>query len=215
MPQIYILGVGHNTPVTIELAEACGYTVAGLYHYDNSRTGETDHDYPIIGSFDDLYKQDLTGKNFALSMGNNTTRRQVFEQLKRHNANLPVLVHPSAVVSKFATLDEGVQICVGSIVMADVKIGQNTIISENATIIHSSEIGSHSFVAPNACVGAYTIMEENVFIGLNATIISGKVPTIGTNAIIGAGSVVTKSVEDNAVVCGNPAKIVRMPVGGG
>lgn len=45
---IYLLGVGHATPLFIELAEACGYHVAGLYHYNEERTGETDHGFPIL-----------------------------------------------------------------------------------------------------------------------------------------------------------------------
>lgn len=34
---IYILGVGHNTGVYIDLAQSCGYNVKGLYHYNNER----------------------------------------------------------------------------------------------------------------------------------------------------------------------------------
>lgn len=44
---IYLLGVGHATPLFIELAAACGYHVAGLYHYNEERTGEKDHDCPF------------------------------------------------------------------------------------------------------------------------------------------------------------------------
>ena len=42
---IYVLGIGHNTPVFVDLAEACGYTIAGLYHYNDDRTGQVDHDF--------------------------------------------------------------------------------------------------------------------------------------------------------------------------
>jgi len=47
---------------------------------------------------------------------------------------------------------------------------------------------------------------DNTFIGNNATILPGV--TIGRNCIVGAESVVTKSVPDNTVVAGNPAKFV-------
>ena len=50
--KIFILGVGHNTPVFINLAYDCGYDVVGLYHYNDERTGEIDHGVKIIGSFD-------------------------------------------------------------------------------------------------------------------------------------------------------------------
>lgn len=52
-----------------------------------------------------------------------------------------------------------------------------------------------------------TFVKKGASIGSNATIICGI--TIGENALIGAGSVVTKNVPDNAVVAGNPAKVIK------
>lgn len=51
-----------------------------------------------------------------------------------------------------------------------------------------------------------TYIGDNVFIGMNAIILMGT--KIGNNCIIGAGSVVTGTFEDNLVIAGNPAKIV-------
>lgn len=48
---------------------------------------------------------------------------------------------------------------------------------------------------------------DNVYIGNNAIILPGV--KIGSNAIVGAGSVVTKEVSDNSVVAGNPAKFIK------
>ena len=45
--EIYVLGIGHNTPVYLYLVESCGYTIKGLYHYNDERVGELDHGYPI------------------------------------------------------------------------------------------------------------------------------------------------------------------------
>lgn len=56
-------------------------------------------------------------------------------------------------------------------------------------------------------VGDVTIC-DNVWIGGRVTILKGI--TVGKNAIIGAGSVVTKDIPENAIVAGNPAKIVKM-----
>ncbi|MBD3343466.1 MAG: N-acetyltransferase [Chitinivibrionales bacterium] len=52
-----------------------------------------------------------------------------------------------------------------------------------------------------------TTIQRRASIGSNATIICGV--TIGENAIVGAGSVVTKDVPANTVVAGNPAKVLR------
>lgn len=53
----------------------------------------------------------------------------------------------------------------------------------------------------------YTVVKKGASIGSGATILS-KV-TIGENAIVGAGSVVTKDVPANTIVAGNPAKVLR------
>ncbi len=52
-----------------------------------------------------------------------------------------------------------------------------------------------------------TIIKNNVFIGVNSIILPGA--QIGNNVIIGAGSVVSGNIEDNVVVAGNPAKVIR------
>ena len=77
MKKIYILGVGGSTPVFMDLALSCGYKVAGLYHYNDDRTGESVHGYPIIGSFDDLFKSDIRRKLFLLSQGNMKIRKEI------------------------------------------------------------------------------------------------------------------------------------------
>lgn len=52
-----------------------------------------------------------------------------------------------------------------------------------------------------------TLVGKNASIGSNVTILPGL--TIGRNAIVGAGSVVTKDVPQNTVVVGNPARVLR------
>ncbi len=60
---------------------------------------------------------------------------------------------------------------------------------------------------------APVIIRDNVWIGMNAVILKGVV--IGENSVVAAGSVVTKSVEPNVVVAGNPAVVVKeLPASG-
>ena len=51
------------------------------------------------------------------------------------------------------------------------------------------------------------IVEEDVWIGMNVTLLPGV--TIGRGAIIGAASVVTKSIPPYAIAVGNPAKVIK------
>lgn len=207
MKTIFILGVGHNTPVIIELAELNGYTVSGLYHYEIGREGEEVCGVKIIGTYDELFeKENLIGVNFALSMGNNAIRVSLANRLREKRAMLPILIHPAASVSKYATIEEGVIIQSNATIQPDVIIKKDTVISFNVGITHNTIIDEGCYIAGNSIIGAYTHICEKAFVGMGVTIVSGRVPQIGKEAIIGAGSVVLNSVEDFQTVIGNPAR---------
>ena len=208
--EIYILGVGHNTIVYIDLVESCGYKVAGLYHYNDERVGEKIHGYQIIDSNTNLFKEEtLVGKDFAISVGNNKIRAALAEQIRAKGGNVPTLIHPTAVVSKFATIEDGVVIHANSVVQADVKIGQDTVVSYNVSVTHTSEIGKACYLAFGSTVGAYVNIQDDVFVGQAAAIVSGKVEYVGDSSIIGAGSVVIANIESSSIVAGNPARLIK------
>lgn len=205
---IYILGVGHNTIVYIDLVETCGYRVAGLYHYTPGKEGEDYFGHTIIGHNDELFRQDLTGKRFAISVGDNRIRAEIYRRIRVAGGEIPLLVHPSAVVSKYARIGSGTVVHANSVVSPDVTIGENCVISSNDMVAHGSRMGNHCFIASNAVLGAYVVMDDYAFIGSGATVLSGKVAYIGSGALVGAGAVVTKNVEPGVRVAGNPARVL-------
>ena len=86
-----------------------------------------------------------------------------------------------------------------------ITIGDNTLIGHNTTIITLNHDLSPNFranITPKPVV-----IGQKVWIGSDCTILPGV--EIGDGAIIGAGSVVTKSVPENVVVAGNPAVIIK------
>ena len=107
-----------------------------------------------------------------------------------------VFVENDVVVGDRVTLKCGVQLWDGLRLEDDVFIGPN------ATF--TNDIFPRSKQYPEAF--GQTIVRKGASIGANATILPGI--TIGARAMVGAGAVVTRSVPPNAVVVGNPAKIV-------
>jgi sugar O-acyltransferase (sialic acid O-acetyltransferase NeuD family) len=208
--EIYILGVGRNTIVYIDLVEACGYKVAGLYHYNDERTGELIHGHKIVDSNNNLFNKDsLAGINFAISVGNNKIRTELANDIRRLGGNLPTLIHPSAIVSKYSQLAKGVVIHANSVIQADAMIEQNTIVSYNVSVTHTCRIGKNSYLAANANIGAFLEIQDNVLIGQSSVIVSGKLDYVGHDSIVGAGSVVIQNIEPYSVVAGNPAKLIK------
>lgn len=87
-------------------------------------------------------------------------------------------------------------------------IGKNAMIGPNVTIITvNHDYRAKGLKAHTSHVLLPVRIGENVWIGANALILPGI--TIGRNAIIGAGSVVTKDIGDGEVFAGNPARFIK------
>jgi len=87
----------------------------------------------------------------------------------------------------------------------NIEIGIKVVISDFAQI-HTHDHGLDPFSKPKLIP---LIIGDNVWIGTHAIILPN-VKSIGNNAVIGAGAVVTKSVKENTVVAGNPAKVIKI-----
>lgn len=107
-----------------------------------------------------------------------------------------VFVENDVVVGDRVTVKCGVQLWDGVTLENDVFVGPNATFTND--IFPRSKCYPPEF--------ARTVVREGASIGANATILPGVV--IGARAMVGAGAVVTRSVPPNAVVVGNPAKIV-------
>lgn len=83
-------------------------------------------------------------------------------------------------------------------------VSPGTVIGKNVSLRQNSTIGAKGFSGSEKS----PVIMDDVTIGPNVCII-GDI-TIGKGAIIGAGAVVVKDVPDNAIVAGNPAKIIRI-----
>ena len=119
-----------------------------------------------------------------------------------------------------AQIGEGTNIATFVEIGAYVKIGKRCKIGCGAFIPEGVTIEDEVFIAPKVCfcndlhpkaVGNWcltpTLVRRGASIGANATILPGV--TIGENARVGAGSVVTKDIPDGETWVGNPAKRIN------
>ena len=123
-------------------------------------------------------------------------------------------------------IGKGCRIAAYAEIQRGVKIGDRCKVEAFAFIPSGVTIEDEVFIGPHAvftndrvpkAVGDWetvpTLVKKGASVGANATVICGV--TIGRNALIGAGAVVTKDVPDNAVVVGCPAKVLGRRDGAG
>ncbi len=91
---------------------------------------------------------------------------------------------------------------------AKIEIGDNILIGDHTTIFDTDWHGIDGKPAKTAPV----IIGNHVWIGINVIILRGV--TIGDNSIVAAGSVVTKDVDKNTIIAGNPPKKVGSTITG-
>ena len=121
---------------------------------------------------------------------------------------------PHVRIGKNCVIGQNIFIGKGVKIGSNVKIENNVSLFEGVTLEDDVFCGPSSVftnvINPRSCVSRKhefkpTLVKEGATIGANATIICGN--TIGKYAFVGAGSVVTKSVPDYALVYGNPGRI--------
>ncbi|MEJ7694370.1 acetyltransferase [Daejeonella sp.] len=159
-----------------------------------------------LGSeFDNDILSQNRDSDFYLAVGNNVIRSKIYQHLSRLDINMPSLVHPCSIISKFCSIDYGSVIMPGVVINPASKIGKGVICNTSSVIEHEASIGDFVHIAPGAVLAGNVAIGKNSFIGANSVIKQGV--QIGTNVTVGAGSVIIENVPDNSLVYGNPGKL--------
>jgi acetyltransferase-like isoleucine patch superfamily enzyme len=92
-----------------------------------------------------------------------------------------------------------------------VRVGARCLFGADVTIVdtdfHPIAPQERRFKPLSASESRPVVIEDNVFIGGSSMILKGV--TIGRNSVVGAGSIVTRSIPENVIAAGNPCRVVR------
>lgn len=160
-------------------------------------------DYGVIGRIRDWIPKE--GQRYAMAIANPSIKEQVANMLKTRGAVFARIVHPTASISDYADVGEGLVMYPNSLISVNTKIGDFvTLLS--SSVGHDAEIGDYCTISSYCDITGGVKLEERVFLGSHAAIVPRR--RIKKDAYVAAGSVVVSNVKDNARVMGNPA--VRM-----
>lgn len=198
---MYLYGASGHAKVIIDSLKASGVPIAGLF--DDNPELKALLDYTVFGSFN---MEQLGNGELIISVGVNNIRKKITEKLPP-DINYGRVIHPSAIISEYASIDKGTVVMQGAVIQSSTKIGKHCIINTTASVDHDCVIEDFVHISPNATLCGAVSVGEGSQVGAGAVVIPGI--KIGRWSLVAAGAVVMKDVPDNVLVLGNPARVVK------
>lgn len=198
---MFLYGASGHAKVIIDSLKAMGVSVAGLF--DDNLEVKSLLDYPVYGAFDaELFGDD----SLIVSVGVNSIRKNIVDKLPV-DISYGKAIHPSAIVSEYASVDMGTVVMQGAIIQASAVVGKHCIINTGASVDHDCNIADFVHISPHATLCGDVTVGEGSWIAAATTILPGV--KIGKWCVIGAGSVVTKDIPDYSLAAGNRCKVIK------
>lgn len=201
---LIIFGAGGHALVVYELAMLLGYRPRGFIE-----------PYPASASFlgVPIYRslEDVAGSKFhiGLGVGTNFDRERVFlaTQASEKVLGFPVLIHPTAFVSKTATLSDATVVLAQANVGPHSHIGRGSILNSGCSLDHESVLGEFCSLGPLVVTGGRVKIGDRTMIGAGAAVLQGI--SVGPDTVIGASAMVNRDVPGNSVAFGIPCRVLR------
>ena len=205
--KIIIIGYSGHAYVVIDALEASGEDVFGYCQNQEKIDNHLSLNY--LGSEKNESAIALLQKNRCfIAIGNNAIRERVYIHLKENKIKVFInAVHPSAIISSRAKIQDLILIAPNVTINAFAEIGKGVICNSASIIEHECKINDFAHIAPGATLAGNVSIGKRSFIGANSVIKEGI--TIGKDVIVGAGSVVIKDIPDGQILVGNPAQPIK------
>ncbi len=202
--KLVIIGAGSLGVMTLDAALNEGnYTLDQISFIDDGKEiDEKIYGVPVIGGIDIIKNLASNELDFVIAIANNEFRKKI---VKMYDLNYVNIIHPTAVISKFAKVGKGNIILPNVSIDPETIIQSHVIINKNTSLGHNVEMKDFSQVSPGCQLGG--VVGEGTFIGLGATILPNI--KVGKHSTIGAGAVVTKDIPDYCTAVGMPAKVIK------
>lgn len=155
-----------------------------------------------------LQRQEITHCYLGAGMVKASPQRwRIIEQLVRKGLKPLTLIHPSAIISPDATIEDGCFIGARAVIQPFSAVERASIVNTGAIVEHHAHVGYNTHIAPGVVLCGNAQVGNHVMVGAGAVVIQQA--SIGDEATIGAGSVVIQDVPSRVVAVGSPALPVR------
>jgi len=216
MKNIILIGGGNQAHYTIDIIEKeQKYNIVGIVDSIHE-VGSKRFGYEILGRQEDIVeiinRYEIQGG--LITIGDNWIRHIVSNQILNSVPDFKFInaIHPSVIIGNSVKLGIGITAMAGVVFNPKSEIGNFTFFATGAQVEHDCIISDFASISAGSITGGYVKLGKYSAITLGVTVFDRV--EIGENTVVGAGSLVTKSLPDNVLAYGNPAKIIRNRIQG-
>ncbi len=200
--RLLIVGAGGHGKVVADIAMKMSLWESIAFLDDNDSLGEV-LGLKVIDKATEATKY-VRDSDLFVAIGNDTIRERTQRELESAGAELPVLIHPHAVIAQDVELGVGSVVMAGVVINSCTRIGRGCIINTGATIGHDNIIEDFVHVSPGVNTGGSVRIGTGTWIGLGSKIVNNVNITGGCT--VGAGAVVVKDITIAGTYVGVPAR---------
>ena len=202
--KIILIGAGGHAHACIDVIEQHGqYQIAGLVGMSEEMHSRY-FGYSVIATDDDLPQLAKDYQYALIAVGQIQTpdhRMRLYQQATELGLQLPVIIAPSAHVSRHTTIGSGTIVMHGAIVNAGATVSKNCIINTRALLEHDATVEDHCHISTGAIVNGDVHIGAGSFVGSGSIIKEGV--TLGERCIVGMGLSVRHNQSAHAQFLGH------------
>jgi len=203
LKRLAILGASGHGKVVADTAESCGWSSISFFD-DAWPDVKLNGVWSVVGNTQSLLDQLADFDGVVVAIGNNRIRYEKMLQLESAGALLVPLIHPSAVVSKYASIGKASVVFAGCVVNVGCRVGKGCILNTACTVDHDAVLGDAVHISPGAHLAGGVTVGDRSWVGIGASV--RQMIAIGSDVMIGAGAAVVAHVPDGETVVGVPAR---------
>jgi len=213
---IAIVGIGGTSRDIVDALEAQNdrnptWNIVGFFDDNPELTGQKPLGYPILGALSSLNRREFDKVSVVIGVANERqlfVRREISHRIGIGPERYPTIIHPAATISKHAQLGAGTVLLSGAFCSNGVVLGNHVIVLQNTIVGHDSHLADFVSVSANVAIAGGVQVEEGAYLGIACSVLPLR--KIGRGALVGSGCVVTRDVPAEAVVFGNPGRIIAV-----
>ena len=205
MKKLLIMGCGGHGRVSAEIAKNMKIWDE-ISFLNDFGIGKKIQNFEIIDCFNSFGKY-IQDWDLFVAIGDNLIRKKIIEKLIEKNANLPVLIHKSAVIGEEVKIGKGTVVGANAVINCCSDIGIGSIINTGTIVEHDCKISSFVHLSPGVSLAGGVKIGSTSWIGIGSSIIEKVIIT--DFVIVGAGTIVICDINEGGTYVGMPIRKIK------